>query len=568
MKCPSCEVHNREEARFCRNCGQSLEELLPGVSPTAEAIQGSEPFEPLVQGDAAVIALGPPDGHEETASPVQSPEHSPATDPGEPDEPDLRRPALDSAPRMKVEGAEELATAPGTGDPEAHLDTVELADRKVVPGEDAEPEPEIGSVGASEGESTDDEASASEPADWDSILPFSPGTVVGDRYLVTRVLEVEKDRVSYRSLDLARCKRCGFDSNNLDDAFCAVCGAAMDDKPGVTLLQLQDPATESMIEDAIVDRLKSEAGHLLVLADKAVQVPRSEPATGMSLVAGQCSDAGMVRELNEDSLLCFTLSAVFESVVAPVLGLLAVADGMGGHEGGEMASRLALQTLASEVIQRIVLPLGLTGDTGTGGSSDKEDDSGESLMTAADSEAEGLSAILGEAVAAANDAVYLARQKRGNDMGTTLTAALVYGERLVLAHVGDSRAYRWGAEGLEQLTTDHSLVARMIAAGDVGPEEIYTHPQRNVIYRSVGDTPVVEVDTSTLPLSAGDRLLLCSDGLWEMIRDEGIADVMMMEADPQAACERLVARANLAGGDDNISVIVGQIEAIQGRDRV
>jgi serine/threonine protein phosphatase PrpC len=162
---------------------------------------------------------------------------------------------------------------------------------------------------------------------------------------------------------------------------------------------------------------------------------------------------------------------------------------------------------------------------------------------------------------AANDAVFLARQKAGNDMGTTLTAIYIRDNRLFLAHVGDCRAYRWNADGLVQLTTDHSVVASMIASGRAAPQEIYTHPQRSVIYRCVGDKPTVEVDTGLLPLAPGERLVLCCDGLWEMIRDEGIADVMMQEADPQVACDVMVQRANLVGGDDNISVIVVQVEA-------
>jgi serine/threonine protein phosphatase PrpC len=164
-------------------------------------------------------------------------------------------------------------------------------------------------------------------------------------------------------------------------------------------------------------------------------------------------------------------------------------------------------------------------------------------------------------VLAANDAVYLARQKRGSDMGTTVTAALVRDDRLFLAHVGDCRAYRWNASGLQQLTTDHSVVARMIENGQAEPDEIYTHPHRSVVYRSIGDKPLVDVDTSVGSLEPGDRLIVCCDGLWEMIRNEGIEDVMMLEADPQAACDRLVKRANLAGGEDNISVIVVHVDA-------
>jgi serine/threonine protein phosphatase PrpC len=163
---------------------------------------------------------------------------------------------------------------------------------------------------------------------------------------------------------------------------------------------------------------------------------------------------------------------------------------------------------------------------------------------------------------AANDAVYLARQKRGNDMGTTLTTALIRDDRLFLAHVGDCRAYRWNAQGLEQLTVDHSVVAGMVSRGEAAPEEIYTHPHRSVIYRCIGDRPTVEVDADILPLSVGDRIILCCDGLWEMVRNEGVEDVMLQESSPQRACDLLVKHANLAGGEDNISVIIVQVEVL------
>jgi serine/threonine protein phosphatase PrpC len=147
-------------------------------------------------------------------------------------------------------------------------------------------------------------------------------------------------------------------------------------------------------------------------------------------------------------------------------------------------------------------------------------------------------------------------------MGTTLTTAYIRDNRLFVAHVGDCRAYRFNADGLEQLTTDHSVVANMIAEGQIEPEEIYTHPHRSIVTRCIGDKPVVEVDTNLLPLTPGDRVILCCDGLWEMIRSEGIEDVLMQEADSQTACDLLVQHANAAGGEDNISVIVIQVEAM------
>jgi serine/threonine protein phosphatase PrpC len=290
--------------------------------------------------------------------------------------------------------------------------------------------------------------------------------------------------------------------------------------------------------------LSQEGRHFLLLAERE---PEPEPAPeappqppSIRLLVGQRSDRGQVRELDEDSLLSLTLSPTYESRTGPVLGLFAVADGMGGHSGGEVASKLALQVVADRALRAVILPE-LAGELVL------EDD---------------IPVLLRQSIIAANDMVYLDRQKRDSDMGTTLTTAYIRDDRLFIAHVGDCRAYRWNSNGLEQLTTDHSVIARLIVEGQAEPEELYTHPHRSIVYRCIGDKPLVDVDTVLLPLEPGDRVVLCCDGLWEMLRDEGIEDVLMQESDPQLACDILVRHANAAGGEDNISVIIVQIEAV------
>ncbi len=593
MRCPTCGVENRENARFCQSCGASLEEPLPNLMAAPDRLAGGERDTPPLLEEVTMEPQDMLEGEAETAPPEEAHKAREGTATGLPEGSDQ--------PLLTVESAEEE----GAEEPAAHEQEADVVDVEteadagepvvLAPGPDdaADWEAETAPIPIAEIAPTPEESPAQEPAASIPFVPASPGTVLADRYLVIRVLEDKEDRILYHSLDLIRCQRCGFEGNNLDDAFCAQCGAAMDEKPPVAILQLRDSEAALSVQDATVDSFSSETGHFLVLADLEVQTPESARAGDTRILVGQSTDEGKVRDLNEDSLLTLTLSAAFESRTEPVMGLLAVADGMGGHEGGEIASRLALQVLAREVIQNLILPLGLLRDqvpahrsasaqqnasehrntsahpdASTPAKGFAEGDSSEGEESdlepgkALEWQAEGMATSLEAALATANDAVYLARQKRGNDMGTTLTAALICSDRLVLAHVGDSRAYRWSDGGLQPLTKDHSLVARMIEAGDAEPEEIYTHPHRNVIYRSIGDTPVVEVDATVLPLSPGDRLVLCSDGLWEMIRDEGIEDVMMMEADPQAACELLVSRANLAGGDDNISVIVAQMEIV------
>ena len=368
------------------------------------------------------------------------------------------------------------------------------------------------------------------------IDALMPGTVVGGRYLISEVLSDEEDQVLYRIRDLKRCRQCGSTENNPDEAFCVSCGAALDQKPVALMLERSTDQGDQVVGVRLDDQFAEGERFYWVWRDAPETTEPEGVQRSKRMLIGQKSHTGQVRELDEDSLFALVLSRTHESVEER-LALFIVADGMGGHEGGEIASRLAIQTFAGDVMRNVFTP-----------------------------ELEGLSfscedicAWMVQAMEEANDRVYLARQKHQNDMGTTMTAALIKGWTLCLAHVGDCRAYRWGEKGLEQLTTDHSIVASMIAAGTAEPKEIYTHPQRSMIYRCIGDVPSIEVETSRYTLSPDDRLILCCDGLWEMIRDEGIEESMLREADPQAACDIMVDQANIAGGTDNISVIVVQL---------
>ena len=227
----------------------------------------------------------------------------------------------------------------------------------------------------------------------------------------------------------------------------------------------------------------------------------------MRVVVGVATDIGRVRERNEDSYL-----------VEPPL--YAVADGMGGARGGAVASSLALDTV-------------------------------EELF-------HGGKASMAEMIRSANRAVFerSISDRKVTGMGTTLTATTIDEHGAHLGHVGDSRAYLLRAGALRQLTDDHTLVNRMVKAGEITPQEAGTHPHRNVLTRSIGTEPEVVVDENDVPLIDGDRLLLCSDGLTGMVTEPQIQAILETTPDPQEAADRLIKAANRAGGIDNITVVI------------
>ena len=289
------------------------------------------------------------------------------------------------------------------------------------------------------------------------------------------------------------------------------------------------------------------------------KVPESHPDTcppEPALASGPCpplvhsfgaSDPGKVRPANEDQFLVAELARTLwvrqTSLLQPetLYGrnrghVFLVADGMGGHQGGEVASALTVRTVEAFVLHLL-----------------------HRFSNIEQDDEQGVIADLQEALRHADARIFeeTAHHPQLTGMGTTLTLALVSGWKLFVMHAGDSRCYLYRGGQLRRLTEDHTLVGELARRGVLSPEEVRHHRLRHVVTNVLGGGEEgVRVDVHRAELEANDVLLLCSDGLTEMIDDDRIAAVLAAEGEPQRACERLVAEANEAGGRDNVTVIV------------
>lgn len=304
---------------------------------------------------------------------------------------------------------------------------------------------------------------------------------------------------------------------------------------------------QARIETAPLDNVKVGDTGPLTPAQGVVgatrQLPTPEEIVAISnsaLIYGHCIAVGQVRSNNQDAVAASAVVMRCADSHAD-FGLFAVADGMGGHLDGEKASAQVVATVTQHVTEQVYLPLlehGL-----------------ETSRSAEASERTPINEALIRALQAANAAIIA----RIPNSGTTATLAVIVGNSLHLAHVGDSRAYIITQRGIEQLTRDHSLAQRLFEVGQLSHDEMMTFPRRNELYKVLGFTEDVEPDVTSRRLPPGSYLLLCSDGLWGEVPDAIIHSVVLTAPTPQLACERLVELANERGGHDNISVIVVQL---------
>ena len=275
------------------------------------------------------------------------------------------------------------------------------------------------------------------------------------------------------------------------------------------------------------------------------------------LQSGHFTDVGLIRELNEDSVLAMNLTQYYESVQTQI-GLYIVSDGMGGEAAGEVASRVTVRAVAEWVTDKLIsaslkstMEEKIAAPTHTGGL----------RLAVANGHEMATTEMLKQAVIAANREVmaYAAANPHERGLGATVTVAMMVGEVLTIAHVGDSRCYLLSGDRLAQVTEDHSLVQKMVNTGNLSRMEARSHPYRNVIYRSIGADEQIEIDIIRKKLTSGDTLMLCSDGLNGMLGDDQIRDILLVNPDPTAAAKELVVAANAAGGEDNTSVIVVRV---------
>ncbi|MBN2090465.1 protein phosphatase 2C domain-containing protein [candidate division KSB1 bacterium] len=333
----------------------------------------------------------------------------------------------------------------------------------------------------------------------------------------------------------------------------------------LTLTSKTGKGLVSVIRDLVLDTISGKIVTLKALLEEfqslkqhSIQPPVFQEALTTNtpsvekctLLSGKATHTGLIRSLNEDSVATYQFSQFSANSPIPVtLGL--VADGMGGHQNGEIASKIAIEIVANQINRDLFL-------------SSSEMNFGQLTDFS-------IRKIMLDAILAANEKVYQIARAKESDMGTTLTAALVIGGTAYIINVGDTRAYYFNGNQLHHISEDHSLVYLFYKQKRIEYAEIRQHPQRNQILRCLGEKDLEKnlrfmaekyemPYLFTQPLTSGDSLLLCSDGIWELVSEDEITEILNTENSPQNASSKLIELANQHGGRDNISVVIIKME--------
>ena len=614
MICPTCNTANRDDAKFCKVCGRSL------ATATVAASSGHTPS--AVAAPVPEIAPAPVEVHEEDISQeptlIISPEKMIAyhqrlwreSAPAPEDESDANVQA--SSPEDEPQAAPEPASSPngqeahdaipipppppppppeslmadntqveGTGDEEmqqnGYLENAgypEMESSNTMPDSSEHPYSEQPQTPgqADQGQQADekttdqdapvgtrsiasatpaDSVSSATPADSASPASFpvlGAGTLLQDRYEITALVADNGQEHVYQVTDhqgYQRCWNCKSENNTETDDFCSDCGASLRDIPYLMHEYSAEQSKEDtpVLHGSIVNTFVDQGRTYVIEQHEAEQ---DAFPNGVHLLAASHSDAGNVRrsDPNEDSALVLQLQRIHESLATP-LGVYIVADGMGGHDNGQLASRMTINAIAQRMTRELLLA-----------SLENEKDG----VPASLPDEESLTALLHDAIEEANTALCEVNARNKTDMGSTLTGFMIVGQHAFIVNVGDSRTYMVRGGQLYQLTTDHSLVGQLVASGLIEPDDVYTHPQRSQIYRSLGDKPNTPIDIFKQQLHPGDKLLACCDGLWEMVRNPQIEGVLNTVPDPQTACQQLIDLANENGGEDNITAVIVYVQ--------
>ncbi len=369
---------------------------------------------------------------------------------------------------------------------------------------------------------------------FEPLAPLVLGTVLLDRYTVMEMVSSSETANVYLVAAARACPFCNVE-NQGDATECGFCGKPLPEPKLVRLREQYAPPDTRQLPPSsfVIDNYCFSF------------VPDTPPSTlsqtpPLRLTYGLQTDTGLKRstqgEPNEDSIVAVTFEG--QGLPSTTLALFMIADGVGGAAAGEVASHLALQVLTREWTNRILLPLW----------------NGTTLSD------ETIRAELEAGLAQANARLLDYQMEHAVQIGTTLTAVVLLQREAYIVNAGDSRTYLYRDKTFAPITRDHSYVAMLVASGLLTSEDAYSHPQRNIILQSLGDaastTDIFPQSGGAFALLPGDQILLCSDGLWELVRDQEIQQVLEQAPDAQSACAELVRLANAAGGADNISVIV------------